>query len=112
MGAACCQRHFHCFGSKSPIQGQCPSLQGLVLESREDRREKGAETEAPNAGVAQGRGRREQSEDRATVLASGICHPLAGFILEKPLGNELFLHIPALSGSGISQELPGCFTTY
>lgn len=57
---------------------------------------------APNTGVAQGRGRWDQSEDRGAVLALGICHPLPGFILEKPLGNGVPLHIPALGGSGTS----------
>lgn len=65
----------------------------------------------PNTGAAQVRGRWEQGEDSAPVPAMGICHPLAGFILEEPLGNELLLHIPALGGSGISREQPGCLTT-
>lgn len=64
----------------------------------------------PNTGVAQGRGRQEQGKNRAPIPAVGICHPLAAFILKEPLGNE-FLHIPALGGSGISQEPPGCLTT-
>lgn len=64
-----------------------------------------------NTGVAQVRGKWEQGEDSAPVPAMGICHSLAGFILEEPLGNGLLLHIPALSGSGIFQEQPGSLTT-
>lgn len=62
----------------------------------------------PNTEVAQGRGRWEQDKNRAPIPARGICHP-SGFILKEPLGNEFL--IPALGGSGISQEPPGCLTT-
>lgn len=63
----------------------------------------------PNTGVAQGRGRQEQGEDKVPPPAMGICHPLQALSWVNPW--EMDLHIPALGGSRASQGQTGCFTT-